>query len=403
MAMKDGKVHETERQNKPVGRWVHIVSLPIKNQAGQVVQVLEATTDITERKQLEESRDRYLGELQQLKEELELENIFLKEEISSSHQFSEIIGESNALLYVLSAVQQVATTDTTVLIQGETGVGKELVAQAIFRSSNRSDRPFIRVDCAGIQSSLVESELFGHEAGAFTGADRKRLGRFELADGGTIFLDEISELPLEVQAKLLRVIQEREFERVGGNITIPVDVRIIAATNRSLSGAMEEGHFRADLYYRLNVYPITVPPLRKRQSDIPLLVNHFVKQFSKKTGTIIDQVPAAVMEQLRDYSWPGNIRELRNVIERAVITSPGPALQLPEAIVKDAAKKAPDVEGGSAPSLLRLQEIEHDHIVRVLKAKDWRISGERGAARVLGLNPSTLRFRMKKLGIKKNR
>jgi transcriptional regulator with GAF, ATPase, and Fis domain len=402
MALADGKVHETERFNEQIGRWVKIVSLPVKDESGRVVHILEATTDITERKESEAARDRYLEEIKALTERLEQENVYLKEEIQAEHEFSKIVGQSNALLYVLTKVQQVAETDATVLIEGETGVGKELVARAIHDSGRRSEGPFIRVDCTAIPSDLVESELFGHEAGAFTGATKQRQGRFELAEGGTVFLDEISELPADTQAKLLRVLQEKEFERVGGSRTLATDARIIAATNRKLTEDVAEGRFRADLYYRLNVYPITVPPLRSRKEDLPLLVNHFVRQFCGKTGKQIDQVPPSVMEQFAAYDWPGNVRELRNVIERAVITAPGPVLRLPEPIGAPAQVNAA-ASAGNGESLRTLVAVERDHIRRVLEVTDWRVSGPKGAAKILGLNPSTLRFRMKKLGIEKGR
>jgi transcriptional regulator with GAF, ATPase, and Fis domain len=402
MALADGKVHERERFNEQIGRWVQIVSLPIKDETGRVVHILEATTDITERKEGEAARDRYVEEIKALTERLEQENVYLKEEIQAEHEFSKIVGQSNALLYVLTKVQQVAETDATVLIEGETGVGKELVARAIHDSGRRSEGPFIRVDCTAIPSDLVESELFGHEAGAFTGATKQRQGRFELAEGGTVFLDEISELPADTQAKLLRVLQEKEFERVGGSRTLATDARIIAATNRKLTEDVAEGRFRADLYYRLNVYPITVPPLRSRKEDLPLLVNHFVRQFCGKTGKQIDQVPPSVMEQFAAYDWPGNVRELRNVIERAVITAPGPVLRLPEPIGAPAQVNAA-ASAGNGESLRTLVAVERDHIRRVLEVTDWRVSGPKGAAKILGLNPSTLRFRMKKLGIEKGR
>jgi PAS domain S-box-containing protein len=402
MALGDGSVHETERFNAQIDRWMHIVSLPIKDEHGRVTQVLEATTDITERKETEAARDRYLAEIRTLTDRLERENIYLKEEIESDHGFSKIVGQSNALLYVLTKVQQVAKTDATVMIEGETGAGKELIARAIHDSSNRASGPFIRVDCTVIPSELVESELFGHEAGAFTGAAGQRKGRFELAQGGTVFLDEVSELPADTQAKLLRVLQEKEFERVGGSRTIQTDVRIIAATNRNLTEDVADGRFRADLFYRLNVYPVTVPPLLRRKEDIPLLVNHFVKRFCRKTGKHIDQVPPSVMEQFTAYDWPGNVRELRNVIERAVITTSGPVLRLPEPIGFPATARM-QLSNGAGNGLRTLEEVERDHILRVLEATAWRISGPKGAAKILGLNPSTLRFRMKKLGIEKGR
>ena len=379
----DGRVHVTERYNANIDKWVNIVSLPIRDETGRIVQVLEATTDITERKKTEEARDRYLVELETLKARLEDENIYLKEEIETRHGFKEIVGRSNAVLYVLEKVRQVAETDATVLIQGETGVGKELVSRAIHNTSRRSQQPFIKVNCAALPANLVESELFGHEAGAFTGANRLRKGRFELADGGTIFLDEISELPLDLQSKLLRVLQEGQFERVGGASPLMVDTRVIAATNRNLSEEVAEGRFRPDLFYRLNVYPITVPPLRTRREDIPLLVNHFVPQIAARIGKNVDQIPPHVLEKLTAYDWPGNVRELINILERAVITSRDGVIRLAEEI---ADSSRPDEKAEvSQNRLFDLQTVERDHIKSVLKAVGWRISGPKGAAKILGV------------------
>jgi PAS domain S-box-containing protein len=399
-ALADGRVHATERYNEKIDKWVQIVSLPIRDENGRTVQVLEATTDITERKKTEGTRDRYLEELEALKARLEDENIYLKEEIESRHGFKEIIGRSKAILYVLEKIRQVAETDATVLIQGETGVGKELVSRAIHNTSRRSQKPFIKVNCANLPANLVESELFGHEAGAFTGADRLRKGRFELADGGTIFLDEISELPLDLQSKLLRVLQEGQFERVGGSNPFKVDVRVIAATNLILSEEVAEGRFRPDLFYRLNVYPITVPPLRIRREDIPLLVNHFVPQIAAHIGKTVDQIPPHVLEKLTNYDWPGNVRELVNILERAVITSRDGVIRLPEEMAEPVKPFVNTRDTQDQP--MDLQTIERQHIILVLNSVNWRISGPKGAAKILGLNPSTLRFRMQKLGITKN-
>ena len=399
-ALADSHVHATERYNKKIDKWVQIVSLPIQDEDGRIAQVLEATTDITERKKTEAARDRYLEELEALKARLEDENIYLKEEIESRHGFKEIIGRSNAILYVLEKVRQVAETDATVLIQGETGVGKELVSRAIHNTSRRSQKPFIKVNCANLPANLVESELFGHESGAFTGAERLRKGRFELADGGTIFLDEISELPLDLQSKLLRVLQEGQFERVGGSNPLKVDVRVIAATNLILSEEVAEGRFRPDLFYRLNVYPITVPPLRTRREDIPLLVNHFVPQIAARMGKTVDQIPPHVLEKLTAYNWPGNVRELINILERAVITSFDSVIRLPEEIAETT--KPPENASNAQTQPVDLQTVERQHIISVLNSVNWRISGPKGAAKILGLNPSTLRFRMQKLGISKN-
>jgi transcriptional regulator with GAF, ATPase, and Fis domain len=308
-----------------------------------------------------------------------------------------MIGTSNALRYVQTQVAQVASTASTVLIQGETGVGKELVARAIHNDSKiRSNKPFIKVNCAAIPSNLVESELFGHERSAFTDAREQRKGRFELADTGTLFLDEISELSQDAQAKILRVLQDGEFERVGGTQTLKSDVRIIAATNRNLNAEVAAGRFRADLFYRINVYPITVPPLRKRREDIPLLVEHFVRQIGADMGKKIDKIPIKVMEQLKAYEWPGNIRELRNVVERSLITSPRSTFQLADFSV-DIHKSfsAPSNQG------ISLDEIQQQHIQHVLNETGWKINGLGGAAEILQIKPSTLRNRMKKLGIKR--
>jgi transcriptional regulator with GAF, ATPase, and Fis domain len=284
-----------------------------------------------------------------------------------------------------------------VLIQGETGVGKELVARAIHEASSRSSKPFVRVNCSALPANLIESELFGHERGAFTGATRRRQGRFELADGGTILLDEIAELPQETQSKLLRVVQEGEFERVGSSDTITVDVRFLAATNRNLTKEIEAGRFRTDLFYRLNVYPVTVPPLRDRRSDIPLLVNHFVQRISRGIGKPIDEVPGSVLRQLTEYDWPGNVRELQNVLERAVIVSTGNVLRLPEGLAQQEAKKQVTSLSKGKPKSLR--EVERQHMVAVLERTGGRIGGPGGAAEMLDLHPNTLRSRMKKLGV----
>ena len=395
-AFKDGEVHEREFQNKLNKRWYQVVALPVKDENGSVINVLEATTDIDDRKKLEKSRDQALKELEALKNKLEEENVYLKSEVCEVRLFSDMIGTSNALRYVQTRVEQVASTDATVLIMGETGVGKELVARAIHENSNRADKPFIKVNCAAMPTSLVESELFGHERGAFTDAIQQRKGRFELADTGTLFLDEISELPQDTQAKLLRVLQDGEFERVGSARTLKADVRIIAATNRDLNAEVADGWFRADLFYRLNVYPITVPPLRKRREDIPLLVEHFISLIAPRIGKHIDTVPRQIMAQLKAYDWPGNIRELRNVVERSIITSPNSTLHVPDDLLTE--KQLSSAEFGSSISL---DEVQHQHILAILKKTDGKIEGPGGAAEILQLKPSTLRHRMKKLGVKR--
>jgi transcriptional regulator with GAF, ATPase, and Fis domain len=295
---------------------------------------------------------------------------------------------------VFLQVEQVASMNATVLLLGETGTGKGVVARAIHSSGTRKGRPLITVNCTTLPSTLVESELFGRERGAFTGSDARQIGRFELADGGTIFLDEIGEMPLELQCKLLRVIQDGEFERLGSPRTIKVDVRIIAATNRNLADEVKNGTFREDLYYRLNVFPITMPPLRQRTDDVPLLVNHFVAKFNKKIGKRIETISKDTLNSLQGYSWPGNVRELESVIERAVIITQGTSLQ-----VLDRFESFPKIEDSTGQEIKALVELEHDHITQVLKKTGWRIEGKNGAAVILGLNASTLRARMRKYGI----
>ncbi len=335
-----------------------------------------------------------LNELNVLKNRLEAENEYFREEIGTQHTFEDIIGAAPGIKKVMHAIETVAPTDATTLIFGETGTGKELVARAIHSLSGRRDQMLVSVNCAALPSGLIESEFFGHEKGAFTGAMNRRTGRFELASGGTIFLDEIGELPLELQAKLLRVLQEGEFERVGGERPIKVDVRLVTATNRDLAGAVEAGEFRADLYYRLNVFPIEIPPLRERRDDVPLLVRHFVLQLGSKLGRRIETVPKHVMDALKAYPWPGNVRELQNVLERAVILSTGPRLELGDWIPDPA--KVPGVS--RVPTL---QELEHDHILAVLKSSGWKVSGKNGAAEMLGIKPTTLEARMKRLDIRR--
>ena len=395
LAMRDGEVHLREFKNQLNNRWYQTLAMPIKDVDGRVINVLESTTDIDDKKQVEIARDQALKELKALKKKLEEENIYLKSEIREARLISDMIGTSNALRYVQTRIAQVAPTDTFVLIQGETGVGKELVARAIHDNSKRVPKPFIKVNCAAIPSNLVESELFGHEKGAFTDAIQLRKGRFELADTGTLFLDEISELPQDIQAKLLRVLQDGEFERVGGVRTIKCDVRIIAATNKDLNAEVAVGRFRADLFYRLNVYPITMPPLRKRRGDIPLLVEHFIALLAPPIGKRIERIPRKIMDQLKAYDWPGNVRELRNVIERSIITSPNSTFHVPDSLIL---KKHSAAAIGSS---LSLEEIQRQHIQAVLEKTDGRIEGSKGAAEMLQLKPSTLRHRMKKLGIKR--
>ncbi len=333
-------------------------------------------------------------EIRGLKARLEEENLYLQEEIKTDYNFEEIIGESRTLKKMLRAVETVAKTDTSVLLMGETGTGKELIARAIHHLSPRKHRTLVKVNCAALPAGLIESELFGHEKGAFTGALSRKIGRFELADGGSIFLDEIGDLPLESQVKLLRVLQEGEFERVGGSPTIRVDVRVIAATNRDLEKDVHEGRFRPDLYYRLNVFPIRLPALRERPEDIPLLTTHFVMKYGAKLGKRIETIPQKAMHALLAYPWPGNVRELENVIERAVILTEGGRLELGEWLLKPAV-----ISRGER--LATLEELEREHILRTLELTGWRVSGEQGAAKLLGLRPTTLEARMKKLGVKR--
>ncbi len=365
------------------------------NNDGSPVRMIGIVHDITELKKTEDALKKALSEIRLLKDQLEAENIYLREEIKSEQHYRDIIGDSDSIKYVLLKVEQVAHTDSTVLILGETGTGKALVARAIHNASSRSERSFVNVNCAALPANLIESELFGREKGAFTGAQARQIGRFELANGGTIFLDEIGEMPLDLQTKLLRVLQDGEFERLGSPHTIKVNVRVIASTNRNLKEEAENGRFRQDLFYRLNVFPITLPPLRKRKEDIPMLVNYFVQKYSNKMGKSIYTVSKATIKMLQEYSWPGNVRELENIIERAVIVSRGKMLQIAE---KLESHHDGDQRGTSDKSL---QEIEKDHILQVLKQTHWRIEGENGAAAILGINPSTLRGRMRKLGIKR--
>ena len=354
-------------------------------------------------------------EIASLKARLEKENVYLREELRAEHNFEEIVGNSPALLKALHAVEQVAPTDSTVLIYGETGTGKELVARAIHSRSPRNGRALVTVNCSAISAGLVESELFGHMKGAFTGALERRVGRFELANGGTIFLDEIGELSLETQVKLLRVLQEHEFEPVGSSHSLHVDVRVIAATNRNLGEAVRAGQFRSDLFYRLNVFPIELPPLRERRSDVPQLVAFCLSQFSKRLGKKINGVSRESMENLVNYPWPGNIRELQNVIERAIIVSADPTLRLDrdlmpvaatakgsEALEADAPEDQP-ADLKSAKPLLTLDEVERNHILAALQHAGGVVDGPKGAARIVNLHPNTLRHRMAKLGIKGSR
>jgi PAS domain S-box-containing protein len=390
-------------------RWVASRGQVLPDAEGHPCRIVGLSTDITDHKESQQALQSTLGELQKLRERVEAENVYLRSEVARTHRYDEIIGQTEGMQHVLRLVDQVAPTDVTVLIQGETGTGKELIARAVHAKSGRSDRPLVTVNCSALPAELIESELFGHEKGSFTGAIARQVGRFELADGGTIFLDEIGELPLNLQIKLLRVLQEGEFERIGSASTIKVNVRVIAATNRNLPEAIHNGSFRADLYYRLNVYPISLPPLRDRKQDIVRLATAFLREASAKLGKRFDRLPAAVVMVLESYDWPGNVRELQNAIERAAVISAGDALQLPEdwqPSVVERQNSTPSPSLDSLPSSDRdkvervtLEDLERRHILRVLGETGWKVEGPRGAATILGLPPNTLRSRMKKLGI----
>jgi formate hydrogenlyase transcriptional activator len=336
--------------------------------------------------------------IEHLKEKLTQEKVYLEEEIRTEHNFDEIVGESSALRRVLKEVETVAPTDSTVLVRGETGTGKELIARALHQLSPRRDRTFVKINCAAIPTGLLESELFGHEKGAFTGAISQKVGRFELAHQGTLFLDEVGDIPPELQPKLLRVLQEHEFERLGSARTIRVDVRVVGATNRDLARMVADGQFRSDLYYRLNVFPVLLPPLRERRDDISRLVRHFAQKAARRMGRRIETIPAGAMEALVRYPWPGNVRELENVIERAVILSPGPELHLNLADLETAAPRA--VPAGAS---VTLADAERDHILGVLRETGWVLGGPNGAAARLAMKRTTLQSKMKKLGIARPR
>jgi formate hydrogenlyase transcriptional activator len=334
-------------------------------------------------------------EIEALNDRLRRENVYLEEEVRAENNFAEVVGESAALRRVLKEVETVAPTDSTVLIRGETGTGKELIARALHELSRRQGRTFVKLNCAAMPTGLLESELFGHEKGAFTGAICQKVGRFELADQGTLFLDEVGDIPPELQPKLLRVLQEQEFERLGSTRTIKVDVRLVAATNRDLARMVSDGTFRADLYYRLNVFPVVLPPLRERPDDIPRLVRHFTQRFARRMGRRVETIPSAVMDALVRYPWPGNVRELQNVIERAVILSPGPSLQVPPGDLQPAATLA----AAAASAAVTLADAEREHILGALRETGWVLGGPNGAAARLGMKRSTLYKKIKKLGI----
>ena len=380
-----GVVLELRRKDNGKPIWIQWWSNP--DAGGQFTRTM--FVDITDKVLMEQEQAR-----------LQAQNKYLQEEIKLTYNFEEIISKSNNFQKVLQQIEQVASTDATVLILGESGTGKELIARAVHNVSNRSKRPLVKVNCATLPANLIESELFGHEKGAFTGAMERKIGRFELADGGSIFLDEIGELPVELQAKLLRVLQEGEFERLGNPKTMKVNVRVIAATNRNLQQAIEKKEFREDLYYRLNVFPIICPPLRKRKEDIPLLIKHFCQKHEGKIGKKVTNVPADVIDALMAYDWPGNIRELENIIERAMILSRDGSLEYGDWIPTE---KMDETGNGTSTTTARLEDIEKEHIIEILKKTGWKVSGEKGAAKILGLNATTLEARMKKLGIKRER
>ena len=410
---------EVEHHFETIGRKVmHLNARRINNEVSQTQLILLAIEDVTEREyykrnleDIVEQRtaelriaredalnskhlaENALTEIKQLTDQLEAERAYLQEEIKLEFNHENIIGRSNEIKYVFYKIEQIAATDTNVLVLGETGTGKELVARAIHGLSLRKNRALVKMNCAALPANLIESELFGHEKGAFTGANSRRLGRFEVANGTTLFLDEIGELPLDLQPKLLQVIETGEFERLGSSDTIKVDVRIIAATNRNLEAEVGKRTFREDLWYRLNIFPITMPPLRERREDIELLVDYFIGKISKRLGKAIGVVPVKVMEALQNYHWPGNIRELENVLERAVINSSGPKLHL----VDDLKKPNKDLTKANQT----LADVEREYIMRVLEQTHWKVSGNNSASETLGLDRSTLRARMRKLDINK--
>ena len=368
---------------------IHLAPLDIK-ETGRHMAIVR---NITKRKQEEEALNKALAEIRRMKEALEAENVYLHREIQNTSLQGDIVGQSEAVQSILAQAEQVAKTDSTVLLLGETGTGKELLARAIHGMSSRKDRPLVVVNCAAIPDTLVESELFGREKGAFTGAVARQIGRFEIAHGSTIFLDEIGELGPDIQAKLLRVLQENEIQRLGGNRTIRVDVRVIAATNRDLAKALSNGTFRKDLFYRLNVFPISLPPLREHKEDIPPLVWHFVDLLGKRMGKRIEKIPQQSMENLTSHPWPGNIRELHNVIERAMIQT------------GDGVLRVPSLSGTKTriEEIKTLVDAEKNHILKVLEETGWRIRGKRGAAEILDIKPTTLESRMRRYGIKRKK
>lgn len=383
-------------------RWVEQASNPVQLDGTHLGGSRGSIRDITDRKQAELDLKQAYREIQELKDRLEAENTYYREKIQAVEPSSELLGRSDAMKYLLFRIRQVAPSETTVLIQGETGTGKELVAETVHRLGPRSNRPLIKMNCAALPPGVAESELFGHERGAFTGAQSQRKGRFELADGATLFLDEVGELSPEVQAKLLRVLQDGSFQRVGGDRTLKVDVRVIAATNRDLGQEVAAGRFREDLWYRLNVFPITAPSLRQHKEDLPILVQAFIERLCAKLGRPVPNIPTSVITALQAHAWPGNVRELQNVLERAVLATEGSVLRLADAWSPVA---PPRLESGMSPESPQatLEEVERRHVTSVLEACTWRVEGKGGAAERLGLKPSTLRSLMTRLGISRGR
>jgi len=395
MLTRDGRVLDLE-----------VSAIANRNAAGEVDQRLVASKDVTDRNRAERGLRAALAENARLREELERERDYLREEVNVAMNFGRIVGTSQALKRMLQRVEAVAETPANVLLLGESGVGKELVAHAIHARSPRAAGPLVKVNCASVPKDLFESEFFGHVKGAFTGAHRDRIGRFQLADGGTIFLDEVGEIPIELQGKLLRVLQENEFERVGDDVTRSVDVRIVAATNRDLEKLIVDGAFREDLFYRLSVFPIDVPPLRERGDDVVQLAQHFLEQTCKDFGRSSLQLTRAQTQNLRNYDWPGNVRELKNVIERAVILSPGNVLRLDLSMTnlngsEPPALQAPPTEPAKILTEREIRDLQKNNLIAALKQTGWRVSGPAGAAELLGIRPTTLADRIRSMGIKK--
>ncbi len=373
--------------------WIEHACQPVVGPQGEVSGFRSSNRDITVRKRVEQELRTALEEIDKYKKQLEGESTSLREEINLVSNYKRIIGSSNAMQYVLFKIEQIAATDTLALILGETGTGKELIARAIHEQSSRKERPMLTINCAALPLDLIESELFGYEKGAFTGAHERRAGKFEIADGASIFLDEIGELPLAAQGKLLQVLQDGRFQRLGDSNTTRVDVRIIAATNRDLEKDVSQGTFRRDLWYRLNVFPITVPPLRERLEDIPQLMEHFIGKFSRKQGKVIRSVETGALEMLQQYGWPGNVRELENVIERTMIMTKGSSLSFTDTVLQSPLKKESPFKS--------LAEMERNYITEVLQKSNWKVSGKNSASEILGLKRSTLRAKMTKLNISK--